>query len=91
METGLKKLEAQEQKYAAELDKVLAEYAELKAQATNFDPVELHDARQAIRPEKELNAVVLTGISTARLLCSTANERHPGCFTNMQTNRPYKS
>ena len=57
METGLKKLEAQEQKYTAELDKVLAEYAELKAQATNFDPVELHDARQAIRPEKELNAV----------------------------------
>lgn len=57
METGLKKLEAQEQKYSAELDKVLAEYAELKAQATNFDPVELHDARQAIRPEKELNAV----------------------------------
>ena len=41
METGLKKLEAQEQKYAAELDKVLAEYAELKAQATNFDPVRL--------------------------------------------------
>ena len=26
-----------------------------------------------------------------RSLCSTANERHPGCFTNMQTNRPYKS
>ena len=57
METGLKKLEAQEQKYAAELDKVLAEYAELKAQAVDLDPVELHDARQAIRPEKELNAV----------------------------------
>lgn len=40
MESGLKRLEAQEQKYAAELDKVLAKYAELKAQATNFDPVE---------------------------------------------------
>lgn len=40
-----------------ELDKVLAEYAELKAQAVDLDPVELHDARQAIRPEKELNAV----------------------------------
>ena len=39
METGLKKLEAQEQKYAAELDKVLAEYAELKAQAVDLDPV----------------------------------------------------
>ena len=57
MESGLKRLEAQEQKYAAELDKVLAEYAELKAQAVDLDPVELHDARQAIRPEKELNAV----------------------------------
>ena len=32
MESGLKRLEAQEQKYAAELDKVLAEYAELKAE-----------------------------------------------------------
>ena len=57
MESGLKRLEAQVQKYAAELDKVLAEYAELKAQAVDLDPVELHDARQAIRPEKELNAV----------------------------------
>ena len=53
MEAGLKKLEAQEQKYAAELDKVLAEYAELKAQAVDLDPVELHDARQAIRPVQE--------------------------------------
>lgn len=53
MEAGLKKLEAQEQKYSAELDKVLAEYAELKAQAVDLDPVELHDARQAIRPAQE--------------------------------------
>ena len=53
MESGLKRLEAQEQKYAAELDKVLAEYAELKAQAVDLDPVELHDARQAIRPAQE--------------------------------------
>lgn len=53
MEAGLKRLEAQEQKYAAELDKVLAEYAELKAQAVDLDPVELHDARQAIRPVQE--------------------------------------
>ena len=53
METGLKKLEAQEQKYSAELDKVLAEYAELKAQAADFDPLELHEARNAIRPVQE--------------------------------------
>ena len=53
MEAGLKKLEAQEQKYSAELDKVLAEYAELKAQAVDFDPVELYEARQTIRPTQE--------------------------------------
>ena len=53
MEAGLKKLEAQEQKYSAELDKALAEYTELKAQAAGFDPVELYAARQAIRPAQE--------------------------------------
>lgn len=53
MEAGLKKLEAQEQRYSAELDKALAEYAELKAQASDFDPVELYKARQAIRPAQE--------------------------------------
>ena len=53
MEAGLKKLEAQEQKYSAELDMALDEYAELKAQAANFDPVELYKARQAIRPVQE--------------------------------------
>ena len=53
MEAGLKKLEAQEQKYSAELDKVLAEYAELKAQTTDFDPVELYKVRNAIRPAQE--------------------------------------
>ena len=47
MEAGLKKLEAQEQKYSAELDKALAEYADLKAQAADFDPMELYAARQA--------------------------------------------
>ena len=50
MEAGLKKLEAQEQKYSAELDKALAEYADLKALAADFDPVELYEARQVIRP-----------------------------------------
>ena len=53
MEAGLKKLETQEQKYSAELDKALTEYAELKAQATEFDPVELYEARRAIRPTQE--------------------------------------
>ena len=53
MEAGLKKLEAQEQKYSAEMDKVLSEYAELKAQAAELDPVELYAARQAIRPAQE--------------------------------------
>ena len=53
MEAGLKKLETQEQKYSVELDKALTEYAELKAQTADFDPVELYKARQAIRPMQE--------------------------------------
>ena len=53
MEAGLKKLEAREQKYSAELDKALDEYAELKAQAADFDPVELYKARKGIRPAQE--------------------------------------
>ena len=53
MEAGLKKLETQEQKYSAELDKALAEYADLKAQAADFDPMELYAARQAIRLTQE--------------------------------------
>ena len=53
MEAGLKKLEMQEQKYSAELDKALTEYAELKAQTADFDPVELYKARQAIRSAQE--------------------------------------
>ena len=57
MEAGLKKLETQEQKYSAELDKALTEYAELKAQATEFDPVELYEARRAIREEIERTTI----------------------------------
>ncbi len=53
MEAGLKKLETWEQKYSAELDKALDEYAELKAQAADFDSVELYKARQVIRPAQE--------------------------------------
>ena len=56
MEASLKKLEAQEQKYSAELDKALDEYAELKTQAADLDPVELYAARQAIRPAQEKTA-----------------------------------
>ena len=53
MEAGLKRLEAQELKYSAELDKALDEYTELKAQAADFDPVELYQARQVLRPAQE--------------------------------------
>ena len=91
MEAGLKKLEAQEQKYSAELDKALDEYAELKAQAADFDPVELYKARQAIRPAQEkaaeqqiedamhekLSLIMLLSAKqeTSRLLGENAEER----------------
>lgn len=51
-----KKIETSEAKYSAELDDVLKQYAELQKEAEDFDPVELHDARLAIRYEYELRA-----------------------------------
>ncbi len=57
MEAGLKRLEQQEQKYAAEHDHALAEYAELKEQAAEFDAADLMHERLAIRPGKERSAV----------------------------------
>ena len=48
--------EEQEQKYSAELDAALNEYAGLREQAQGFDPVQLYEARQAIRPGKEQEA-----------------------------------
>ena len=56
MEAGLQKLADQEQKYSAELDKALEEYAEAKVQAAGLDPVELYEARLAIRPGYEAAA-----------------------------------
>lgn len=56
MEQSLKRLEEQEQKYSTELDAALNEYAGLREQAQGFDPVQLYEARQAIRPGKEQEA-----------------------------------
>ena len=56
MEQSLKRLEEQEQKYSAELDAALNEYAGLREQAQGFDLVQLYEAKQAIRPGKEQEA-----------------------------------
>ncbi len=56
LEDGLKKLEASEAKYAAELDNALKQYAELQEQAAKFDTIELYEARQEIRSDHERNA-----------------------------------
>lgn len=56
LEDGLKKLEASEAKYAAELDNALKQCAELQEQTVEFDSVELYEARQEIRPNHERNA-----------------------------------
>ena len=57
METALKKLSQQEEKYTTELNDALRQYADLKEQAAEFDPVELQDARLALRPVMERSAV----------------------------------
>ena len=52
LESNLEKLDEQEQKYSA----ALHEYAEVKSQAAGLDPVELYEARQAIRLGQEAAA-----------------------------------
>ena len=53
MESSLDKLNRQEEKYTAELDAALAQYAELQQQVSNMDAMELNTVRQSIRPDKE--------------------------------------
>ena len=57
MEATLKKLSQQEEKYTAELNDALRQYADLNEQAAEFDPEELQDARRALRPAMERSAV----------------------------------
>ena len=56
LESALQKLSEQEEKYSAELDEALKQYAELKEQAAGMDAAELMDARLAVREEKERSA-----------------------------------
>ena len=56
MEENLKRLTKQEEKYAAELEDALKQYAELKEQAVGIDAAELIEARLAVREEKEHSA-----------------------------------
>ena len=57
MKDTLKNLEVNEKKFASELETAQKEYGALQEQAADFDPIELYDARQAIRPAKEQEAV----------------------------------
>ena len=57
LESALQKLSEQEEKYSAELDDALKQYAKLKKQAAGMDAAELMDARLAVREEKESSAV----------------------------------
>ena len=49
METALKKLDEQENKYSVELESALQQYRELEAQSAEFDSEELLDARLQLR------------------------------------------
>ena len=57
MEATLKKLSQQEEKYTAELNNALQQYADLKTQSAEFDPDELQDARLDLRPAMERSVV----------------------------------
>ena len=57
MEAALKKLSQQDEKYTAELNDALQQYADLKTQSAEFDPDELQDARLDLRPAMERSVV----------------------------------
>ncbi len=57
MEQTLKRLEEQEKQYSTALDAALDAYIGLRKQAQSFDPAQLYEARQRIRPGKEREAV----------------------------------
>jgi uncharacterized phage infection (PIP) family protein YhgE len=56
-ETQIRKAEAAEAKYGAELDKALEEYHDLESRAKELDPEKLKAARLSLRPEEEKRAV----------------------------------
>jgi len=55
-EASLSKLEQQEEKYSSELETAFSEYADLKEQSADFEPVELYAQRMALRSEKSASA-----------------------------------
>ena len=57
MEAALKKLDEQENKYAAELESALQQYRELEVQAAEFDAGELTDARLQLRSGMDRSTV----------------------------------
>ena len=57
MEQKLRRLEEQEKQYSTALDAALDAYIGLRKQAQSFEPVQLYEARQRIRPGKEREAV----------------------------------
>jgi F0F1-type ATP synthase membrane subunit b/b' len=57
METALKKLDAQESKYAAELESALQQYRELETQGAEYDAGELTDARLELRQGMDRSTV----------------------------------
>ena len=93
MEQSLKRLEEQEQKYSAELDAALNEYAGLREQAQSVDPVRLYEARQAIRPGKEQEAEnraqQVYGEKYNPLLMFDSKKQFPGCCMRIWSGRQY--
>ena len=91
MKQSLKRLEEQGQKYSTELDAALNEYAGLREQAQGFNPVQLYETRQAIRPGKEQEAEnraqQVYGEKYNLLLMFDSKKRCPGCWTKMLNGR----
>ena len=56
LESNLQKLDEQEQKYSAELETTLHEYAKVKSQAADLDPAELYEPGSPSGPNMKQTA-----------------------------------
>ena len=64
----------------------MTEYAELKAQAADFDPVELYKARQVIRPAQEKAAE--QQLEARQLIMHRNQEQYRNSLSKRKRNDP---
>ena len=73
LEKKLDVISKQEQKYSEEIEKAVAEYKEIKENATDFDPIELREEQLKLRYDKEVQSSQIIRSNEKELVNSRFN------------------